>query len=526
MSIAAQCSDCCDCGVTVISSAPTVTFTCESQTASGSLCGFSGYDDGTYDSGDPEAWEGQYRKWRYREIVAEITTGGCSDGCAQEYRYTIDGTAEITCAGSTGTTMTTTAIGDAGDGTCVDGSETYSAVMEYPNTSYPGTCSGNDGLAMYTATLTEKSIVQCANDCSGFTNNGSFGTATETLSGEVSLADAIAESDPETGTSCTASGGTIDTTSPGSTAPISFSGATSVTATITVSGGTPSSTVNIIVGYSNSGGADTYEEIAVDLDETGGAEFALLVPMPAPGETRTIFSVSVKEYSYAFDIPKTNCYRASWVERLVPSDGAEITSADVISAGVYRPSVTWSGGGGADLSLVAVMATDGSVSSIRVLNPGSGFTSAPTITVETAVNGGTTSTGWVATLIGDKVASVTRSGGSAGDYLPVGSVSSCDDESVSVSMDPQGGVSVSVSGTALGPGSAVSLLPKISEPIPAVILLHFGTEVARCYEWDGTTPGGYDPEDPTTWPSAGPYTLADGASVENFVESCDCTPCP
>lgn len=518
---------CCGCGGNAVIAGPTVSITCVSQTASGALCGFSGYNDGSYDPSHPGSWAGQYRKWRYRTISGEVTTGGCSSGCAESYRYTIDDTSEKTCAAATGATLVTTPVTEAGDGSCVYGTPSSSSVMEFPVESYPVSCEDHPGLATYSATLTVKTITQCENACGPeFPNNGSFGEVTETLSGEVSLADAIAASSPAVGSSCIAYGGSMDWTSPESTDGVFFADATLVTATILVTGGAPLSTVTVTITYDNSTGADTYEEVSVSLDENGEAEFELEVPMPAPGESCRIRSALVRSYAYYFAVPASKCYRASWVERVVAGDGSAIVSTDVVWPGVYRPAITWSGGGGSGLELIAVMAPDGSVSAVNVLNPGSGFTSAPTISIEAAVNGGGTSTGWVATLAGGAVVSVARVGGSAGNYLPTGTVTTSTGASVSVVMDPRGGVSVSASGTALSPGSALVLTAKVGGAVAAVTRLHFGTEVARCYNWDGVVPEDYDPLDPETWPYAGPFTLAPGAEIAGFTEYCDCSPCP
>jgi hypothetical protein len=50
--------DCCDCG-----GGDLLTWSCQSLTGTAILCGFSAWDDGSYDAGNPELWEFQYRKW-------------------------------------------------------------------------------------------------------------------------------------------------------------------------------------------------------------------------------------------------------------------------------------------------------------------------------------------------------------------------------------------------------------------------------------------------------------------------------
>jgi hypothetical protein len=79
----------------------------------------------------------------------------------------------------------------------------------------------------------------------------------------------------------------------------------------------------------------------------------------------------------------------------------------------------------------------------------------------------------------------------------------------------------------------------ISNPLhsEAIVFAHFGTETPRCTIWDGTTPGGYNPATPSTYPilpSASPHYFelpvpsSDGTTtVENVVTEClRCTACP
>lgn len=250
----------------------------------------------------------------------------------------------------------------------------------------------------------------------------------------------------------------------------------------------------------------------------------------------------VARYRLRFKIPLVGTgknYRASWVERFIPEAGVGVSSVEVYSPGVYRPAVTISAppAGGPQALAVAVMSSAGGVASIRILNPGAGYTSAPTVTVQSATGGGTTSTGWSATLgPGGQIAAI--SGGTAGDYLPTLSFSSGGATAI-CTMDAQGGIAT-VSLTAPGSGHTseptLTITAKVSGATPADLLVHLGTETARCIVWGGVTPGGYDPATPSTYPILGdgtdPYFTLDVPSsdgttlVANLRAVCDGSACP
>lgn len=256
-------------------------------------------------------------------------------------------------------------------------------------------------------------------------------------------------------------------------------------------------------------------------------------------------SVAVREarYRFRFEIPKIGsgtCYRLTWVERFIAEAGVALTSAEIVTRGVYRPTVTSSGGGGTGgLVMRAVMASDGSVSAVNILNPGD-FNTAPTITVQSAINGGTTSTGWTATLTGRQVTAVTRSGGTAGNYLPTGAFSGGGGSGATITftMDATGGLATSplgATGSAYTSAPTLTITPKVSGSIAALVHLHLGTEEEMCAEWDGVTPEDYDPEDPSTYPIIGgddgtyfelPVPSSDGTTlVANQRAFCDCLDC-
>lgn len=251
---------------------------------------------------------------------------------------------------------------------------------------------------------------------------------------------------------------------------------------------------------------------------------------------------SETRYRFRFKIPKIGsgtCYRVSWVERIIPEAGVGLTSAEAIRAGVYRPTVTLSAppAGGVQALAIAVMNSSGGVASIRLMNPGSGYTSAPTVTVQAATSGGTSSTGWTATLSGSQVSGIN--GGSAGNYLPTGTFSGGGGTGAAITfaMDSQGGVSVA----SITPGSGYAVAPsltitaKVSGAVAALVHLHLGTETTRCTIWNGVTPGGYNPATSSTWPtlpSAGPGyfellppTAEGQTTIANVRAYCDCSTC-
>lgn len=251
-------------------------------------------------------------------------------------------------------------------------------------------------------------------------------------------------------------------------------------------------------------------------------------------------SVAIREsrYRHRFEIPKVGsgtCYRLEWVERFIAEAGVSLTSAEIVSRGVYRPTVTITGDGtGAEA--VAVMASDGSLDFFRVLNPGENYTTA-TVTVQAAINGGTTATG-TAVLSGGQLASITKT--ASGDYLPTGAFSGGGGSGATITftMDATGGLAASPLG-ATGSGYTseplLAITPKVSGSTAARVDLHLGTETAKCAEWDGEVPEDYDPDDPSTYPILGdgvnpyfelPVPTSDGTTLTANVRAyCDCSAC-
>lgn len=290
------------------------------------------------------------------------------------------------------------------------------------------------------------------------------------------------------------------------------------------------------------------------------------------------YNIRESRYRLRFKIPKVKTgknLRASWVERFIAEAGVAVASVEVYSRGVYRPTVTISTSPlGTNAAATAVMASDGTVASLSILNPGagyiplitfsggggtgaaaiaiinssgavtgvtitsggSGYTSAPTVaftnvtaprvratgtatvsggivtginigtagdfrptvTVQTATGGGTTSTGWIATLaITGEVASIA--GGNGGNYLPTlvfsapGGSPAGTTATATCTVDSQGGiatVTMGTAGTKYTSEPSLTITPKVSGSTAADLIVHLGTETTKCAVWDGTTLGG------------------------------------
>lgn len=203
----------------------------------------------------------------------------------------------------------------------------------------------------------------------------------------------------------------------------------------------------------------------------------------------------------------------------------------------FAPYITFSGGGGSGAAATAYLNSSGQVESVVMTSGGYGYTSAPTvafsdvisgtsqiratgtavvtdgrvtsitmsnvgnylpiISVQAATNGGTSSTGWVASLTDGKLSSI--SGGSEGNYLPTLAISAPGGTGTTATatctMDETGGiasVSVTSGGSKYTSEPTITITAKVTSTPPTVItpaslLLHMGTETARCDVWDKTT---------------------------------------
>jgi hypothetical protein len=533
-SIIGQCEECCTCptAVAVITS-PVVTIetSCVSKTAYDiSLCGFSGYDDGSYDAEHPGLWEGQGKKWTVRTLSGGSLTVGtdgedCSGDCynGTTVRYEYSGTISFD-----GCTKIPAGLREQFDG-CPDGvTPNDDGMIESIQLFHPE-C--QDPFTDH-STLTVKTSTPCSG-CFSPSQTQTRYDAAENLSAPDTMAAAIARQESSTGTSCCAKTGTLDLvtlTSPESESPIFFDGeTTSVVVSFSITA-EPDTTYPLKITYSNEDGsgplADSFDFIEITTDEDGLFEGEIDVPEPDAGATRCFVRVELdagSEYGIRFAVPKVGigiCLRASWVERTIDEGGEGISSVSVYAPGVYRPAVEISAPpeGGTQAYAIAAMSSAGAVTGISILNPGSGYTSAPTVTVQTAFNGGTTSTGWTATMGGDQIASIT--GGTGGDYLPTLDFSGSDGDIAIAS------VTVTDSGSEYTDAPVIYITPKVTGATAADLLVHLGTEVEKCEAWDGVVPEDYDPEDFDTWPKFSTFEIGSDAKVRNIRTVCDCSACP
>jgi len=215
-------------------------------------------------------------------------------------------------------------------------------------------------------------------------------------------------------------------------------------------------------------------------------------------------SVRESRYRLRFKIPKVNTgkhLRVSWVERLIAEAGVSVDSVEVYKRGAASPLVSISAppSGGVRARAVSVMSPTGGVSSIRILNPGAGYATPPTVTVATALNVGTTSTGWSASLdtATGQVTAIT--GGTAGGYLPTYTFSAPGGSPAGVTatatctMDEDGGIAtitITNGGTKYTAEPILTFVSEVPFRAPPIELIHLGTETPKCAVWDGTTLGG------------------------------------
>jgi len=222
--------------------------------------------------------------------------------------------------------------------------------------------------------------------------------------------------------------------------------------------------------------------------------------------------------------------------------GGAVTGITVVNQGNYLPTLSITppstiqvilsapSAGGTQATARANVDSSGLVTSITVTSAGSGYTSAPTVTVLAPGTGGTQATGWTANLTTGQVTSIT--GGTSGDYAVAGTVT----------LTTAGAINT-ITLTKTGAGFKTNPTLNLSYYGTGTILLaaHFGTETeyADNAQPTGTTPLGYVDGVTRTYPLIGStgtapwkyYELAvpatDGTTtVSNVVAVCDGTACP
>ncbi len=270
---------------------------------------------------------------------------------------------------------------------------------------------------------------------------------------------------------------------------------------------------NSYYGYSRLGGFGDYS----------GTLSWLLVP---PGDDEC--EAGRSNYRFRLVIPEMTTGKPcdlSWTERFTPQGGAAIDSLEIYNPGVFRPVVHFSwptNAGGRQPSAVAVMASDGHIERLELLDPGSGYTSAPTITIEVPAPWVVQATA-TATIDPSTGAIATLRLGNSGNYLPAVSISKPDvaggvQATATCTLRADGGLA-SVTLTNKGNGYANN--PSVyatkytyynntydgySDGMVRVHV-HIGTETKKTAQWDGVLPVNYDELDFTTWPIIGPYRL-------------------
>lgn len=256
-----QCPGCCG--------TPGMSWECESITGTGVLYGISGYsaDDLPYDPMDPEAWEGQYRKWAERGLSGSLlnnshqcsdcpgypASGGSDPATAQ---HEFSGTYEV---GSAGVVTYGQLIGTPVDGfTCDLGTPgapvNATGVGVGPGFSETTDCGvdlsplGAGGAVLIEKTLITRVATGCGCGPSPDSYGNVSGVASEDLTEERYLYDAIFEQDPEAilGESCCTELTEANLTTPESIDPISLTG-TAVRVVITISNTNPDTDYSVTV---------------------------------------------------------------------------------------------------------------------------------------------------------------------------------------------------------------------------------------------------------------------------------------
>lgn len=235
-------------------------------------------------------------------------------------------------------------------------------------------------------------------------------------------------------------------------------------------------------------------------------------------------------------------YTVRWVERFIPhvpfgsddESGVSVTSVEVLKRGVYRPLVriypAEEGVDGEGAWAVAVMALDGSVASVRLLNPGFGYTGGAEVWFSEADGDDAVTAEGTVTVDTDPdspnyghVLSVEIT--NAGNYLPtllvpqtVGST----EARVSCTMDPDGGIkAVTVDDAGANfqyfstfltynitvqrkcgyyTGDIAVEFGREEADLDARFFVHMGEEEAFKRTWSGD-PKSFDLEDSDTWPA-------------------------
>lgn len=239
---------------------------CESLTGTASLCGISAYsaDATPYDAGDPDAWEGQFRKWLNRDLAGLLQwrSGECSscpDGLTGDGGgdYTFSGTFSVTCDATLYGTVDGINYTNAG---CVDTTPFTLAIGSLFTAAFnvvPLACPA-DGVGGYSTPIKDEHtlLTRTVTACGCYTSDfliyfETLGEATETLREEVYFFEALlaAGGDVTEGTSCCTELSEADRTTPESISPMTMIG-TAVKVPISILNGVEGSTYSVTVTLS------------------------------------------------------------------------------------------------------------------------------------------------------------------------------------------------------------------------------------------------------------------------------------
>lgn len=254
---------------------------CTSRTGSGTLCGWSKYDN--WNAGD----------WNFRKLRRFRITGTARSCCGEFEQCTGARYSEFTtyntdrsfsgCSVSTADCSVSVGGGNAGCGAetdfGTDSAQCYDATQMFWVIGQGGNeC---DALANVSSVFSDFARVNsgdgiCYTD--GFSTENS-GTVYQELSEPDSVAAALERGTSTTGSGCKTTAGSIASTTIASRSSIAISGTTSVTRTEPLSGLTPGADyqIDFLVNRYTAGGGSFVDQITVTVDFTAGASSEDLV---------------------------------------------------------------------------------------------------------------------------------------------------------------------------------------------------------------------------------------------------------
>lgn len=290
--VTVECGGCCG--------AIGLTWACLSLTGTADLCGISAYsaDATPYDAGDPDAWEGQFRKWLNRDLAGLLKwrSGNCSscpDGLTGDGGgdYTFSGTFSVTCDatlfGAVDGINYTTPLCAVTTPFTLPIDSLFTAAFNVVPLACPA-----DGVGGYSTpvkdehTLLTRTVTACGCYTSDFLIYfETLGSATEELREEVYFYNALlAAGDAVAGTSCCTELTESDRTTPESITPMSMTG-TAVKIPFTVTGGDVGTdySVNVTLEQANDF-PDPPDIWTVTISAKGSTPTDYFPPMPIPGD--------------------------------------------------------------------------------------------------------------------------------------------------------------------------------------------------------------------------------------------------